>query len=169
MNALQCNLLIIGHKQHGKGTLAKLLKKHFDFSIKGTSIHNAEMMFSLMKDSHGYSTVDECYQDRGNHREYWFKKINDYCKDNLSRVIEEIFADNDGCEGIRNREEFECAKEKNLFDLIIWVDASKRKPLEPSTSMQLTADDAHLILDNNSTEEAFEEKALALFSFLFNK
>ncbi|MCG7626071.1 hypothetical protein MHM97_22165 [Epibacterium sp. Ofav1-8] len=49
--------------------------------------------------------------------------------------------------GMRSRAEFD--RSKSLFDVVIWVDASKRLPLEPFSSMDLTKHDADLIVDNN--------------------
>jgi len=51
-------------------------------------------------------------------------KINNYCKVNYARVIEEILVNHDICEG---------------------VDASERMPLENPESMELSEDDADLI------------------------
>jgi len=72
-------------------------------------------------------------------------KINNYCKVNYARVIEEILVNHDICEGVRSRIEFNCAKKKQVFNFVIWVDASERMPLENPESMELSEDDADLI------------------------
>lgn len=159
------NILIIGHRQHGKGTVADFLRDEFDMSVKGTSIHTAEYIYSLLK--HKYNSVEECYLDRDSCRNFWFDKINEYCANNPARVIEEIYQNNQACEGVRHRIEFEAAKNKGHFDLILWVDASLRKPLEPVDSMQLNKEDAHVILDNNGTKEEFICVLRAYFRNLF--
>lgn len=153
-------ILVIGHKQHGKGTFCDIATKNFSIRSMGTSRFKAERIFELMKDEYGYSSVEECYADRINHREFWFNNINDFCKDNYALVIEEILMKHDICEGVRNRVEFECAKTKRRFDLVIWIDASNRLPLESSSSMELTEDDADLIIKNNGTQEEFHKRCV---------
>jgi len=69
---------------------------------------------------------------------------------------------------MRDKAEFdECVKQK-LFDLIIWVDASKRLPLEPGTSFNISVSDADIVVENNGTYEEFVEKAKRIGKLLFN-
>jgi hypothetical protein len=49
---------------------------------------------------------------------------------------------------MRSRDEFNASK--HLFDLIIWIDRSKHLPDEDSN--ELTAEDADIIIDNNTYE-----------------
>jgi hypothetical protein len=68
---------------------------------------------------------------------------------------------------MRDKEEFnECVKQ-NLFDIIIWVDASKRLPLEPGTSFNIDMSDADIIVENNGTFEEFVEKSKRIGRILF--
>ena len=68
---------------------------------------------------------------------------------------------------MRDKEEFnECVKQK-LFDIIIWVDASKRLPLEPGTSFNINMSDADVIVENNGTFEEFVEKSKRIGKVLF--
>lgn len=48
------------------------------------------------------------------------------------------------------RSRVELDKSRKAFDLVVWVDASHRLPPESAGSMELTADDADWVLDNNS-------------------
>lgn len=160
------NILIIGHEQHGKGTLSKYAKEKFGLDCMGTSQYNAERIFNLMKDTHDYKDVEECYLNRDENRKFWFDEINNYCKVNYARVIEEILVNHDICEGVRNRIEFDCAKKKQVFDFVIWVDASERMPLENPESMELSEDDADLILRNNTTEADFEVRCISVLKML---
>jgi len=59
----------------------------------------------------------------------------------------------------------ECLKQ-GLFDLVIWVDASKRLPREDTSSFNITEADADIIIENNDSFEVFKEKALRLGKLL---
>jgi hypothetical protein len=155
-------ILVIGHKQHGKGTFAALATAEFNLKAMGTSRFGTLHMFSLMKDTHGYATPEACYNDRGNHREYWFTELERYNKNNPSQLIEDIYANHSLAEGLRNRYEFNGVKKNVKPDLIIWIDASKRMPMESTKSMELTQDDAHISIDNNTTEADFLIRSRAL-------
>jgi len=57
---------------------------------------------------------------------------------------------------MRKRDEFNASREAGLFDHVIWVDASKRRPPESADSMELVASDADTYLDNNGSEETLD-------------
>ena len=82
-------------------------------------------------------------------------------------MAKEILRCNDCYVGMRSNDEIMACKAQNLFDYTIWVDASKRLPNEPETSFQITQDVADIIVDNNTTFEEFNKKALELGKFLF--
>lgn len=51
---------------------------------------------------------------------------------------------------------------QGLFDLIIWVDASVRLPLEGSESFKIDKSYADIIVNNNDTLEAFKKRVINL-------
>jgi hypothetical protein len=55
----------------------------------------------------------------------------------------------------------ECIKQK-LFDLIIWVDASGRLPLEDTSSFNIDKSCADIIIENNHDYETFRKKVIRL-------
>ncbi len=65
-----------------------------------------------------------------------------------------------------DREEILECKRQNLFDLIIWVDASDRLPLEDKSSFNIDKGLADIIIDNNTTYDDFESKVIRLCSIL---
>src|SRR5262249_3721197 len=73
-----------------------------------------------------YPSIQACYEDRGNHRAFWFDRISDYCRADPSRLGREIFMENDVYCGIRSAEEFHACKNAGLFDYSIFVDAYRR-------------------------------------------
>ncbi len=161
-------LCIIGHGRHGKDTCAELFRDEFGMKFEASSKICAELfLFDLLKDKYNYTTVQECWEDRVNHRTEWYNLICDYSKDDKAIVTKLILENNDCYVGIRAPEEFQESKE--LFDLIIWVDASIRLEQEPKGSMKLTKEMADVILENNGTEEEFLMKVHKFGKLIFKK
>jgi hypothetical protein len=111
---------------------------------------NEKAVFPVLSKLHGYETLEECYEDRVNHRPEWFNLLRAYNGEDPARLGRELFAEYDVYCGLRNREEFQAMKRAGLFDLVIWVDASERLPLETSDSMELCVGDADIVIDNNA-------------------
>lgn len=149
------SIMIIGHKQHGKTSLADALAAK-GYTMVDSSIYAAEQfMFDQLKDKYGYATWQECHEDRGNHRPEWYVGIREYNNPDPTRMVKEILALGHGYAGLRHPEEFAAAK--HLFDHIIWVDACNRKPKEGADSMGLKPTDATYHLCNNGTKAQFAE------------
>jgi dephospho-CoA kinase len=161
-------VLILGNARHGKDTLAELFNQHFGLTFMSSSQASADFfLYNQLKDKYGYTTSEECFEDRVNHREEWYQAICNYNKDNRARLAQDILSRSDCYVGMRDKEEFnECVKQK-LFDIIIWVDASKRLPLEPGTSFNINMSDADIIVENNGTYEEFVEKSKRIGKVLF--
>ncbi|MGH1373575.1 MAG: hypothetical protein ACRBBW_16160 [Cellvibrionaceae bacterium] len=151
--------LVIGDKQHGKDTVSELLPLPY----KSSSIAACEIfLFDQLQPKYGYASIQECYEDRDNHRQEWFEAIKEYNKNDRARLARQILEDSDVYCGMRCDLELTACAREQLFDLIIWVDASERKEPEPSTSMRLTKEDADIIIDNNGTFEELEDKVYRL-------
>jgi dephospho-CoA kinase len=136
-------LLVIGHARHGKDTVCEILRDEYGLTFKSSSEFCAEkVVFPRMP---RYTTWQKCFADRANHRGEWFNVIAEYNAGDPGRLGREIFAEYDIYCGLRNVEEFRALK----ADHVIWVDASKRQPLESTASMTLTEEMADLWIDNN--------------------
>ena len=161
-------ILILGNARHGKDSLAELFQEHFGLTFMSSSQASADFfLYKQLKDKYGYTTSEECFEDRVNHREEWYQAICEYNKNNRARLAQDILKQTDCYVGMRDKEEFnECVKQ-NLFDIIIWVDASKRLPLEPGTSFNIDMSDADIIVENNGTFEEFVEKSKRIGRILF--
>ena len=162
-------VLILGNARHGKDTLAELFNQYFGLTFMPSSQASADFfLYNQLKDKYGYTSSEECFEDRVNHREEWYQAICNYNKDNRARLAQDILSRSNCYVGMRDKEEFnECVKQK-LFDLIIWVDASKRLPLEPGTSFNINMSDADIIVENNGTYEEFVEKSKRIGKILFD-
>ena len=160
-------VLIIGNKRHGKDTMAEILEENFEFTFKSSSLAAAELfIYDKLKPLYAYESFEECFEDRVNHRKEWFDLICEYNKDDKMRLAKEILKDNDCYVGMR--EYYELEEATRLFDIIVWVDAEKRLPLENTLSMTCTKEQAHIIIDNNSTLGDFKWRVLH-FGNLFLK
>lgn len=141
-------LCVVGHRQHGKDTVCEYLRDLFDLTFVSSSMYCCQkFIFDQTKDLYGYKTVQECFDDRHDKRADWFVRISDYVKDNYSRLSTEILEQWDMYCGMRNRNEL--VTSYDLFDAFVWVDASKRKPMEAKDSMTILEMDTHCTIDNN--------------------
>ena len=159
-------ILIIGNARHGKDTLAELFNKHFGMTFKSSShAANELFIFDELKAEFGYKTLEQCFEDRVNHREKWYHMVRDFNDPDRARLAKEITAMADCYVGMRDHDEFLASKD--LFDLIIYVDASDREAKEVG-SFNIEKDEADLIITNNTNLQDFESKAIKLGKLLFN-
>ena len=160
-------LLVIGHARHGKDSLAEILQEHFGLKFISSSQACVDIfIYSELKDKYGYKTRENCFNDRINHRQEWYELICEYNKDDKARLAKEILKYNNTYVGMRDSGEIKECLKQGLFDLVIWVDASKRLPPEESNSFNITKSDADIVVENNDTFEEFKERVLRLGSFL---
>lgn len=158
-------ILILGDMRSGKDTLGELLNKHFGMTFKSSSEMAMELfIFDEIADQFGYSTMEQCFEDRVNHRTLWYKMICGYNKNDRARLTKEILKEYDCYVGMRDLEEFNASKE--LFDVIIWVDASKRLGTDENTN-KIPMSAADMVITNNGTFEDFDNKSKALGNMLF--
>lgn len=146
-------LLIVGHKGHGKDTAAEYMRDAHGIPYQGSSLLCAPFVHDAMITlGHMYPNDTACYEDRDNHRPFWYQAIRLYNINDKTKVSAAIF---DSCSiyaGIRDPEEYAATLLK--FDpIVIWIDASNRKPLESAESMKLTYGSPMLYINNNETKE----------------
>lgn len=160
-------LHIIGHGRHGKDTVCDILKQKYQFSFKSSSEFAAErVIYPVLKDTYGYKTPTDCYNDRHAHRAEWHDLIHEYCKLDNARLGREIFAEYDIYCGLRNKTEFHAMRNAGIFDYAIWVDRSNILPLEDKSSMSLENWMADFTIDNNGTLEDLYRNTTILFDRL---
>lgn len=160
-------LLVIGQGRHGKDTFCEISNKYFGLTFESSS-HFAckEFIFDFLSDN--YTSIEECYNDRHNHRKLWYDLICDYNKNNQARLSKKLLSEFDIYCGMRSIEEYKSSKK--LFDLIIWVDASERLGItECSDSNTINSNNADIIIENNGTLQEFERKVIKLLIKLTNK
>jgi hypothetical protein len=69
---------------------------------------------------------------------------------------------------MRNRDEIEECIKQGLFDLVIWIDASERLPLEDANSFNIDKSCADIIIENNDDYETFKSKVIRIGNSLLN-
>jgi len=152
-------LLVLGNMRHGKDSLAELLNEFIGLKFVSSSQAAADIfLYDALKDKYGYKTSVECFEDRMNHRPEWYQMICDYNKENKARLATDILKMTDCYVGMRDKAEIDACVEQGLFDLIVWVDASERLPLESKESFNIDKSCADIIIDNNSTLEVFKTR-----------
>ena len=160
-------MLIIGNARHGKDSLAEIMNEVYGLTFKSSSQAAADIfLYNTLKDKYGYTTSEECFEDRVNHRAEWKELICDYNKDDRAKLAKGILEYSDCYVGMRDRAEINECMRQGLFDIIIWVDASERLPLEDPSSFDIDKTCADIIIENNRTFEEFKEKVLRLGKFL---
>lgn len=156
-------LLVIGHKRHAKDSFAEILRDEFGYTFESSSQAAANIfLYGLLKEKYGYLTPEECFEDRMNHRQEWYEAICDYNVDDKARLAKGILERSQCYVGMRDRGEIEECIKQGLFDLVIWIDASERLPLEDVSSFNIDKSCADIIVDNNGTEAQFRERVKRL-------
>jgi dephospho-CoA kinase len=150
-------ILVISSARWGKDTFAELLNEYHGITFKSSSeAANELFIFDKLKDKYGYATLEECFEDRLNHRKEWYDFICAYNKDDRSRLAKNITDMVDCYVGMRDLDEFNASKE--LFDYIIWIDASERLPKEDTATFNIGKHQADFIIENNGTLDEFKIK-----------
>jgi hypothetical protein len=147
-------LLVIGHGRHGKDTVCEILRDKYGYSFESSSQFCSKLfIYDMLKKKYNYSSEEECYADRHNHREEWYNAICDYNVPDAARLGREIFKAHDIYCGLRNKREYFAMRNTNVFDYAIWVDRSDYLPPESKDSMTLEPWMADFHIDNNGTLE----------------
>ncbi len=167
---IKFKLLVIGPMRHGKDTFAEILNKHFGLKFQSSSQAAADIfIYDTLKPKYGYKTSEECFEDRVNHRAEWYELICMYNHLDKAKLAKSILKTSDCYVGMRDRDEIkECLRQK-VFDLVIWVDADKRMPPEPTESFNIDKSCADIIIENNGTLAEFEEKVIRFGKLIFKK
>lgn len=162
------NVIIFGHKQHGKDTACEYLEAKYGVSFASSSLFACQLFLfeQMRKEGHSYETIEECFTDRVNHRKYWYEAIRDYNTPDKTRLGTKLFSKNDVYCGIRDLEEFRALKAAGMVRLAIFIDASGRLEKEDPESMKMDIEDADIVITNNSTLEEFYTKLDRLMAVL---
>lgn len=147
-------LLIIGHGRHGKDTVAQMISDQMGLKFTSSSLFVGEEAIWPMWGHERYNSFQDMFADRVNYRSTWGDLIAAYNTPDKSRTASEMLErGNHMYVGMRRIAEWQACMDKDLFDHVIWVDATKRLPLEPKDSNEMEAKHADIFIDNNGPEE----------------
>jgi hypothetical protein len=166
-------ILVLGHARHGKDAFVEIMLNNFankNLQFKSASIVAAELfIFDSMKEKLGYVTVEDCYNDRVNHRPTWHQLINNYnalAKETEEpSLTEQLMEVSDFYVGMRDCNDY--FDSIDLFDICVWIDASERLPVESIKSNKLLKSYADIIIENNNTLEEFEQKVVKFGNLIY--
>lgn len=160
-------LLIIGHARHGKDTIASMLKEEFGLThLASSEASSTIFVFDTLKEKYGYKTVEECFEDRVNHRAEWYDLICEYNAEDPARLAKEIVKRADVYVGMRSQVEFDACKKEGVFDAVIGV-IDPRKPLEDSDSMSIDVEkEAHAVIYNEGTLEELRDGIKQVYHYI---
>lgn len=163
-------ILIIGHARHGKDSFAEILREEFGLKFLSSSQAASDIfIYSSLKNKYGYTSPEECFLDRVNHRAEWYDLICEYNKKDPARLAKEILKITDCYVGMRSSIEIKECLSKGIIDLVVWVDASDRLPLEDKSSFDIDKHCADLIVDNNGSYEDFKNRVIRIGKSLICK
>ena len=154
-------LMIIGFARHGKDTVAEILHDEFGMTFQSSSWAAAEKVVRPYLAARGitYDSVEDCFEDRVNHRKHWADAINEYNRDDPARLAGEIYETSDIYVGIRSFTEYLAAK--RYIDCTIAVDAYPRLDRKDSTfNIPLRMADLHV--DNSGTPDDLRQQVFKL-------
>lgn len=169
-------LLIVGHKQHGKDTVAVGLAKLLGVTYESSSeiVINRGLFDDFIDEEYADAIADHdmdyarklFYQHRDMYRTFMFRKIQEFNTPDKTALARLILRDHDIYCGMRCRRELLACKEVGLFDCIIFVDAQGRKEFESSSSMTVKPTDADIILGNSGSKADLSDKLESLVALL---
>lgn len=153
-------ILVLGYARHGKDTVCEILRDNYGFSFASSSeICCQEVIFPILKDKYGYTSPEECFKDRVNHRSEWYDLIREFNKKDPAKLGKIIFSKYDIYCGLRSKIEFEALKEQKIFDFSVWIDSSERGiPVEDSSSMTIDNSMAEIRIRNNGSIDSLKKK-----------
>lgn len=160
-------IIVMGHGQHGKGTFCNIATTQFQLSAISSSEFACQLfVFQHLQPIMGYPNIESCYADRHNHRALWYKLIADYNTPDGTRLGRDLFEQHDIYDGIRSLDEFRALQRQKLFDLSIWIDASERVQAEDSSSISVDRSCADIVIENNDTPDAYQNRVVRLLRAL---
>jgi hypothetical protein len=163
-------LLIIGHGRHGKDTVAAMLKEEFRLThLASSEASSTIFVFDALKEKYGYTTVEDCFNDRANHRAEWYDLICEYNADDQARLAKDIVKRANVYVGMRSQAELDACIEQGVFDAIIGV-VDPRKPFEDKASMSIAVEKyADLTIYNDGTLDDLRKNVIVAYQYILEE
>lgn len=146
-------VLVIGYGRHGKDTVAEIMRDTHGFKFVSSSEFVGREVLWDEWGVHHYPDFETMFADRhtDNNRTIWMEMISAYNTPDKTRTATTMISRGyDLYVGMRRLDELRACQSANIFDYIIWVDASDRHGPETG-SMDITMENsqADFNIDNN--------------------
>jgi len=167
---MNLKLMIIGYGRHGKDTVCDIIRQQYGYTFQSSSMFCAHLfIYETLRDKYKYASLEQCYEDRHNHRSEWYNLIKDYNATDPTLLGRELYNKYDIYCGLRNSAEFHALRNCGVFDYAIWVDRSNHLPPESPNSISVQPWMANYIIDNNGSLELLERNTRSLMDYLIGK
>ncbi len=152
-------ILIIGSARHGKDTVAAYIREFTGMQFESSSEAAARIfLYDTLKEKYGYENIQQCFEDRVNHRKEWHDLIVEYNKEDRTRLAKEILKTSDIYVGMRSDTEIQECKNQGLFDYVIGV-YNPNRPIESEESFDVDLwDNSDFLVWNDGTLEDLKEE-----------
>ena len=158
-------ILIVGHGEHGKDTLANSLsEKHGLKFLSSSKVIGWLFIHKLLENF--YDSEEECFHDRRNNRELWASLIRDFNRNDKTRLVKLICESGDGYVGLRELNELKEAVAEGLFTHVIWVIRTDKDEDDPTMTfnyndvavLQRRFSNFELLMVVNSSKNSLQEQ-----------
>ncbi len=153
-------VLILGHGQHGKNYAAEIIGKRYGLRFGDSSLEAFGAIKPELKILFPDEDDETLYQNRRQNRILWKRLIKRFNTPDRARLTRQILKKYDGYVGLRDLDEYMATR--SLYDLIIWIDASARKPEDESMSIKYDSKRMIIINNNCSKDNLLKEIATKL-------
>ena len=142
-------IMVLGHKDHGKTTVAEMLHSRFGFRFTDTTKGVVELTKAFIRKNPQPGIPEfECLygSNKDSVRAVMVKALADYNQKNPSRFIKEQYKVCDVYAGCRSSTEYEAAKD--IIDFTFWVQDPRKEENDPT--MDIVFDPNTMIHINNN-------------------
>lgn len=147
-------IMVCGNSRAGKDTFCRALGMKWASSSRTALRH---VIWPNM--SNRYSYMEACFGDRINQRNEWYRLIEEFNREDPTKLMRIVFRESDVYCGIRNRREFMAGKRLGLFDLAIWI-YNPNVEKQPTDGVMM--DDCDIIVRNDGSLDSLTAKAKRL-------
>lgn len=155
---------VFGYARHGKDTVAAILADLLGYKFCSSSLFVCDKaVYPYLAPKYGYRTIEDCFEDRINHRAEWKELITFYNKENKARLAKELLTENDIYVGMRCKDELQACIDQGIFDITVWVN-DPRKPVEDVSSCTIRHYDFQWTIEitNGGSLTSLENQILCL-------
>ena len=145
------NIMILGHKYHGKTAVAQIMKNRFNILFEDTTLSLLDITkdYVVKAESSGQMSwakfLGQYYNNKDSVRHIMVEALADYNKINPARFINEQYTKSDIYAGCRSQEEYNAAKP--VIDFTLWVRDNRKEENDPTMKIQY---EPHMIVIDNS-------------------